>query len=303
MVKKIIFISIFIITILTSSIYAYCFDKKPGPIEMNEEPEFSYVKITTIGSALGLKPILSWDGTEGIKWKKSEGSFLLQGVGFVINGGYIITAAHVVNPLQITTNIGKYSRYIDKPIKVLHRSIIITSETEIDQINNGAYAKIYYLNIEHDIAILKFEPDNIYEPVPYELTETKFQRKGGFGGYSSLLQPGDSVAVVVRCRDKDGDWTGGFEVRYGKIISEGIKGVPKRIVPAFSMNSFTTDATIYPGDSGSAIFAFSLGKPVIVGVVIATNDTPSPFGGIPSEKGFMSYATRIDFVKKILESE
>jgi hypothetical protein len=303
MTKKIIALFVFIAVIFIGSVCAYSFDKEPGSIAIGGEPEFSYVKITTIGSAEGLVPVLPHPYTGHIKWKKSKGSFLLQGVGFVVKGGYIITASHVVHPTHITTSANKYSHFVDKPIKILFRSIIITGDTEIDEIEYGTYAEIYYLDIEHDIAILKFEPNNIYDSVPYELTETRFYREGGWGGNYSLLQPGDSVAIITRCRDEDEDWATGFEIRYGKIISEGIKGLPENVMPAFSMNDFTTDAIIYPGDSGSAVFAFSLGKPVIVGVVIATNDKPSIFGRIPSKEGFRSYATRIDFVKKIIESE
>lgn len=303
MAKKIISLFVFIAMIFIGSVCAHSFDKEPGSITVGEEPEFSYVKITTIGSAEGLKPVLPCLYGVCEKWKKSEGSFLLRGVGFVIKNGYIITAAHVVHPTRIAVNMDKYGRYIDNPIKILHRSIIITKDTEIDQIKYGTYAKIYYLDIAHDIAILKFKPNNIYEPVPYELAETKFSRRGGWGGNYSLLRPGDSIAMITRCRDKSGDLAAEFEVRYGKIISEGIEGLPKDKMPAFSMNDFTTDITIYPGDSGSAIFAFLVGEPVIVGVVIATNNIPSPLGDIPSKEGFRSYATRIDFVKKILESE
>jgi len=305
--KKIITaLSVFIAIIFIGFTYAYSFDKNPGSIEMGEYPEFSYVKITTIGSAIGLLPVLSIqpysvDGSN--KWKKSEGSFLLQGVGFVIKGGYIVTAAHVVHPTQVTVNTNRYARYIDKPIKILQRSIIITEDTEVNQIEHGIYAEIYYLDIDHDIAILKFEPNNIYSPVPYKLVKTSELVEGGFGDHYSLLQPGDSVAIIARCRDKEKDWDYGFEIRYGKVTSAGIEGLPKNVIPAFNMNDFTMDIKIYPGDSGSAIFAFSLGEPVIIGVARATNDKPTPLGRVPSKKGFRSYATRIDFARKILESE
>jgi len=302
MIKKIIFISIFIAAILSSSIYANCFDKEPGSIKIGEYPEFSYVKITTIGSALGLVPISSWSDIEESKWKKSKGSFLLQGVGFVIKGGYIITAAHVVNPGQIVTNPNKYSRYIDKPIKIIHRSIIITAGTEIDRIEYGTYAEIYYLDIKHDIAILKFDPENIYDSLPYELYETRYLSEDGLGGFCNLIQPGDSVAMIARCRDKNRNWAVGFEVRYGKIVSVGIEGIPENKVPAFNMNDFTTDIIIHPGDSGSAMFAFSFGKPVIIGIARANNDYYSPLGRELAKENPRSYATRIDFVKKMLES-
>ena len=299
MAKRKMFILIFITAILIVSISANCFDRKPGSISMGDYPEFSYVKITTIGSAIGLAPIPPYESNT---WKKSEGSFLLQGVGFVTKGEYIITAAHVVHPTQISTNTNKYALYIDKPIKILQRSIIITADIEVDQIEYGKYAKIYYLDINQDIAILKFKPDNVYESVPYELSETKHPREGGFGGYYSLLRPGDSVAVIVRCRDKNRNWMDEFEIRYGKIISNGITGIPKSMIPAFNMNDFTTDIKIHPGDSGTAIFAFSFGKPVIIGIIRANNDQSSLFGRIPLKHGARSYATRIDFVKKILES-
>jgi len=298
MIKRIIFISMFIAIILAISTGAYCFDKEPGSIDIGDQPEFSYVKITTIGSALGLIPTRPYGPNN---WKKSNGSFLLQGSGFVIKGGYIITAAHVVHPRLMVSNIDKYGRYIGRIMKVLSKSIIITPDSEIDRIAYGIHAKIYYLDTEYDIAILKFEQNNVYDPIPYGLAETKCQHRRTVG-YYSLIQPGDSVALIAKCRDKDGNWLDDFEVRFGKVTSKGVEGMPENKIPALNMNDFTTDLAVYPGDSGSIVLAFYLGKPVVVGVARANNDQLSPIGRMRLEERSRSYVTRIDFIKIILES-
>jgi len=318
-IKKVVCLFVFLSIIFTSNfIQAYYFDADIDGAAVNknlnfleENLDYSYVKITTIGSAESLYPCKgSMNQTPFQKYRKVTSAFLIQGVGGVIKGnskyGYIITAAHVVNPMTVSVVEEHNILYQSQPIRVLERSIFITNDTGLREIGyGGVSAIIVFLDIENDIALLQFENNNIFLPIPYGLSYTSEVDIYNNEIYS-LLRSGDSVAVIVRKRDKGGDWIDGFEFRHGKVISEGVEGVENEAKPSFCKNDFTTDIKLYPGDSGSPVFAFRKGKPVIIGVARASNEVS--FGGFlgvphPERSEYRSYATRTDFIKSIIESE
>ena len=307
MIRKLIILFTFLTVMLTGSGYGWSFDSKHGNIELSDEPGFTYVKITTVGVATGLVPIVPKDILDGYnrKWRKKDGSFLLQGTGCVISNKYVITAAHVVHPSSVTLAEKPWNYYKMSPIKVVSRLIFISGDPSLDGLKKGGTAgTIYYLDIENDIAILKFNASNIFEPVNYSLSDTKsFER----GRLIDRIRVGAAVAMVVRNRDKDGQWEWGFKIKYGHVISNRVKGVCKEDLPWFNMNDFTMDLILDKGDSGSVIFAFNMGAPTIIGIARATNESSGPFGFDQPKtcviKDLWSYATRIDFVKKVIEAE
>ena len=303
MIRKLIALLIFTIVIFTSFGYGWSFDKKHGNIEIGDEPGFTHVKITTIGIASGLVAIPSKNITGGNdkKWRKKDGSFLLQGSGCVVSNNYIITAAHVVHPESVTLVEKPWNYYRKSTIKVISRLILVSNEPTLISLQKGA--TIYYLDIKNDIAILKFNSDNIFKPVGYKMSNTDYVERSIL---FDMIKAGDAIAMIVRNRDKDGGWQLGFEIRHGHIISNVVKGVNIEELPWFGMNDFTMDLELYGGDSGSAIFAFRHGIPVIIGIARATNKSDGPIFDKPrsaATRNLRSYAVRIDFVKKVVEAK
>lgn len=314
MIKKTIAILVFLsIIFISTAAQAYHFDNELDSAAISKNFDFlgkdlehSYVKITTIGVAEGLYPeYFDIYGTKK-KWHKKEGAFVLQGVGVIVEGplkyGYIITAAHVVNPLHIMLATDQSCLYQMPPIKVLERSIFITHETDLEEIGcGGVPAVIVHMDTKNDIALLRFKHGNIFSAVSYKLAETMYTDSWS-GDSFSLIESGDSIAIIARKRDDHGNWVHGFEVRYGKIISEAVTGVEDEAKQAFCESDFTMDIKLYSGDSGSPIFAFKGGKPVIIGIARATNERS--FGRFNIHRSeYRTYAARIDFIKLIIEAE
>ena len=298
------FLALFALLMIMFTNLGHCwaFDKKHGNIKLSDEPGFTHVRITTIGIASGLVAIPSKNITGGNneKWRKKDGSFLLQGSGCVVNNRYIITAAHVVHPISVTLAESQWNYYKKGTIKVINRLIFINNDITLRHLLKGSVAAtIYYLDIKNDIAILEFKADNIFESVNYSLSNTKYCNRGRL---FDMIETGDAIAMIVRCRGENGELEWGFEIKYGYVISNMVEGVPKEKLPWFNMNDFTMDLVLNGGDSGSAIFAFNKGTPVIIGIARATNEVDNPFDR-SDIRDLRSYATRVDFVKEVVEAE
>jgi len=303
MIKKIIALFIFLIVIFTSFGYGWSFDKKHGTIELGDDPGFTYVKIITVGVATGLVSIPSKNmpGSENNKWREKKGSFLMEGMGCVINDRYVITAAHVVHPVVVSLTESPWNLYKMRPVNVISRLIFITSMSDLGNgLRKGAAsAIIHHLDINNDIAILELNAGHIFRPVEYDLSHTKHDNSGIL---FDRIGTGDAVAMVIRSRDKNGKWEWGFEIRYGYVVSNMVDGVSKEEMPWFNLNDFTMDLLLKKGDSGSAVFAFKDGNPIIIGVARATNKKVDMLSK-DRIKEVLSYATRVDFVKAVVEAE
>ncbi len=295
-------ISILILAILLVAANTWSFDSKPGNIEIDMHSDSTYVKITTTGVALSIVPTTSrsWDQEPGSEQKKT--AFLLQGSGFVAAYGYIVTAAHIVEPDRIMVKTSQYARTYGQVTKVLNRVIVITSETELEAQRTGVPATIEYIDMETDIAVLRYDPpNNLLEPIPYEMAKTLVRGRLLSMRTRDRISIGNAVAVVVRGRDEKERWSYGVEVRYGKILSRNIdESVERKDALWFNPYDFSTDLVIYPGDSGSPVFVFNMGKPILVGVARATKMEP---GMIPMRsKEPRCYVARIDRAKMFIDA-
>jgi len=289
-----------LLTVLFSTA-ALAFDKEPVKIDVSDVYlSYSYVIITTFGSALGVARVINEADPLKPCHVKRKTHFMLRGVGFVVKGGYIVTAAHVVRPLEVKTT-GGYNFYtVYKPIKVLNKHIVAAPDTEIVNLTSGIPVEVYHLDIENDLAILKYDKDayDLFKPVPFEMVYTMSRDRGG--SYD-LIQPGDAISTIVRKRDEDEEWEWTFEVRNAKVMSGGVhESVPKKHVVEYTINDFSTDIYVYPGDSGSPAIVFEGGKPVIVGVIRSTR-VEGPFRDRPDVP--LTAVARIDSIKLILEAE
>ena len=108
------------------------------------------------------------------------------------------------------------------------------------------------------------------------------------------MHEGDSVAVLVAVRDEEGRKEWYFEVRYGTVVNPHpyLPGtIPNYLLAWFQLGDVSSNLEIFPGDSGSPVFAFINGTPVIIGVARAALEYIDPWTG---EFYYMSYFTRID---------
>lgn len=260
------------------------FDSDTGYAKEYVDLSTSVVKITSIGSIVTHYPV--WDDvTRTYTLKEATAMFEMSGSGFLVAGGYVITAAHMVQPNGGVVQDTKNSYFVGygPTVKILNRLVIIS---------DGTTATVIYVDTAKDIAVLKLDGNwPAVEPLKYPMAYTYSNRT------TSPLQAGDAVAVLVRVRNEDmsqGCW---YEVRYGTVKAPYVvipEGNPIESMPWFDPNDITLNIAIYPGDSGSPVFAFVDGKPVLIGIARALSW--NPYTG-----EVLAYAARIDEVKQIVE--
>lgn len=229
---------------------ANAYDKK---IPTNDIPTmaqyYTYVKIKTIGIAEGL-----YVGND-CKYHSRKTPFELNGSGFVYKSGFILTAAHVIEPYVVETIESGVSSRVAEPVYVHDRTIFV-----YDYRDNPTIATLYHMDLEHDIALLVFPRYGVLQPMPYD----------SINGDRTLLEVGDVVCVVVRGRD-GWEMTNDIELKYGTVVAtEPI--ITGGNVSWFNPYDITIDIRIWPGDSGSPLFVFRDGKPVLVGIVRAIHE-------------------------------
>ncbi len=298
MIRKLIAIVVVLFVLIGSSI---AFDKSPGQFkefdgltrgeELYVNVEGNWIDITIIGHAEGLYPDI--DENQRLFYRRGTGLLAQNGSGYHLGNGWIVTAAHVVIPRHVVIQEAQYFFWgvsIDKVIDIDY--------TIGNSLIGYAHGRLIWVDEEQDLALLWTDPKTT--PI---LRDSNYSTEWTFSSeIGSLLLPGDAIATIVKVRHADGSKSWYYEVRYGKIVSQKVvlpKGLPSDILPWFSMYDFTMELLIYPGDSGSPVFAFSDGKPVIIGIARAVAWSVDEVTG---EVSLYSYATRIDAVhQKLLE--
>jgi S1-C subfamily serine protease len=244
----------------------------------------SFTKCTVLGTAEGFYADFDKDGN--LISRRGTGVYGQEGSVFYVGNGYWITNTHVIEPESVVIELTKNVSVVTYPIKILSKIITIGQATGLGSVP----AELIYVDEERDICLLKVVGnwpafiDPGYRP---EWTRTSA---------GDRLFSGMSVAVLVSIRNAEGDKTPWFEVRYGKIVSTGVKlpgDLPNELLPWFSLNDVTTDLVIYPGDSGSPVFAWIDGKPVIIGAARAAAGYQDFYSG---DIYYYSYFTRVDIV-------
>jgi hypothetical protein len=215
-----------------------------------------------------------------------DGEFKMSASGIVMKGAnrknYIITAAHAVIPSHV-----RIDKYYTQVRKVNSRSIMVSGAGE---------ANIMWTDEKMDIVVLT--PSNktsfIYpslKPSPYLATYTYVSSNANY-----TLKEGDALATIVGARDKNGNRSGGLEIRRGKILSTDVVRENDLALEFFNKLDVITDINVWPGDSGSPVFAFRKGVPFLVGILRAVIRK--------TDKSLhASYFVRVDPVVMFLETE
>ena len=236
----------------------------------------SIVNINVLGTGLGLYP------DEQGRPKYAYGVFGMQGSGFIVNN-YVVTAAHVVNPLTITVRTPDGSQFEGPLVNVQSMQIVVS----------GQAAKIFYIDVSNDYALLVFDtPCSWLQNLKMQCTDTFHYFLTLFGWQTEdQIHVGDAVVVIVRVRDDEGNRTTLAEVRMGKIVANYpyVPGGYEKYIPWFGMDDFTMDVEVLPGDSGSPVIGFIDGVPYLIGIARAAG-------------GGYSYAVRIDYIKLITDA-
>lgn len=240
-----------------------------------------WVEITTIGHAEGL--YVSEDSFRPpdfrLKLKRGIGLFATGGSGYHLGNGWIVTNAHVVHPHQVAIQINSAFTYITNIDRIVSINYMIGSS-----IFGSMKGTLFWIDEERDLALLYVDP--ITAPM---LKDYGYRTTWTVTMYQDKIEKDDAVAIIARVRDKSGDKLWHYEVRYGKVIANKPvlpPGISNDFLPWFNLNDITLDLPLYPGDSGSPIFAFDNGRPVIIGLGRAT-------AGVYGSKTY-SYMTRID---------
>lgn len=289
-------VAISLTVLFSTSVLA--FDDEPSKIDISDRNiDYSYVRVSTFGSALGVgKGVDSRADVPIHRSVKRKTHFLLMGVGFVAKEGYIVTAAHVVHPSAVRTMGDPSHITTEVPIRVLSRYIMVSPDPEVEGLLAGFPVELYHLDIERDVAILKYDKDmyDMFKPIPFRMVYTRETEKGC--QYDTLTH-GMAVSTVVRKRDEDGRWECGLEIRNAKLLSGKLDDLKYRHLMLYT--DFSIDILVYRGDSGSPAIAFICGEPVIIGVIRATH-VMGKLGGRPDTP--VTAAARIDTIKTILEA-
>jgi hypothetical protein len=255
--------------LIASEVRAYDKTQPKEELSADFNATFTHVRITALGTAEGLY-------YDKDRYRLRETFWMQKGSGFVVKDGYILTAAHVVIPDRVETQESSYSVRISEPLRVISRTILIH-----DYKDTPFIGQIYYIDEEVDTAIISYKKNDILKPMLYDVEY-----------YHGLVEEGDIVCSLVHERDENGSMDYNLKLIYGKVIA------PRPILPCddnvswFNLFDVTLDLPIIPGDSGSAVFAFKDGTPVIIGIARAIH-----MGQIK-----LSYMVRIPTAMKYIEA-
>jgi hypothetical protein len=294
--KKIlmIVISSFLLFAPTLNGGGFAFDAEPGnPIEL-KDPQLTYICITTTGEAEGY-----YFDNDKDKTVKKRGGFRLRGSGVVLPRGYILTAAHVTEPVQVTLKKNDWHQHVAKATRCISKQIWITTGPSMDDdFEEPIPAKIVYIDVNSDVAILSYDHKN-YDyliPCPYKVEWTL---EYSYYGPINRINISNPVAVVAYKRgDDDNRLPREFGIRNGRIIDNEVISRFPDVKASIPGDAYTIEMEIHWGDSGLPLFAWIDKKPVIIGVIHSIEATPM-FGQYFD--GAWAFVAKTDIVYSFLE--
>jgi Trypsin-like peptidase domain len=240
------------------------------------------VAVSASGRATGIEQ--TWQDGKAQR-RLGSGDFALSGRGVVV-GQFVVTAAHVVSPEKVVLKLDEYTTIVSPVVAVQKTAVAVGTSTGA----GGIPATIVHLNHEADLAILRPENSTWLHPFPYAATATWWREHPGEA--NSLLGAEDCVITLVPERDAYHLPLLGAEARIGKVIAPYAVSSSSAVVADLNSQTVTISTPVSPGDSGSPVVVFDMGRPRLVGIVSATRQ--------PVEA--KSYISRIDSLLPILEA-
>jgi len=216
-------------------------------------PYYTYVKIVALGVVEGIYRDHVDDNNEWV-YKSRPTWFAQCGSGTVVNDQIILSAAHVVDPRIVTTVESPVSVFQSQSLKLYHRIVLI-----YDYKTEPTIGYIHWIDLDRDIVLIRFLP------TPKQLIPIRFN----WLDTSDRLEQGDAVTVIKHQRDEDGFLGCSMEVSHGHIVQPYPDGPSPYVIASLNPWDITTDAVIWPGDSGSPVIGYQDGEPVLIGVARA----------------------------------
>lgn len=278
-VLRVVFGVALIVALLAGSAFAY--DKRvpdPMPLKTDWEASFSYPLVTALGSALGLT-LPAGRGTFEIK----EGFWMQRGSGVVVAPGLVLTNWHVVNAQMIELGEDRNSSRVTDPLAQTSRTVYITDYKDVPIL-----CTVFYENPEVDIAVLKFNAKDYpwLKPIKYLV---EYDPNG--------IESGDAVVAVLHDRSDDpcdeGQMLSSVGIRIGEIMSPEPMGPSNTGVASVSPFDITLTLVIQNGDSGSPLFVFRNGIPILIGLTRAD---------IRTHMWYSSYAAQLPIAWRLISA-
>ena len=246
-----------------------------NPIGIGYKDSFTYLRVMALGIAYGLVPSMEED-----RWILKEGFWSGAGSGTVVAAGFVLTAAHVVNPMTLELPTSEVSSFSTFPFKMLTRTVML-----YDYKDTPIMGTVIWEDTNVDIALIQYNhrENDWLKPVPFRVAGPKetFQ----------YLEKGDAVCGVVHQRDENGSIAYDLKYALGTVMDNGPISIDKYNHAWLSPFDITLYVIIVPGDSGSPLFAFDHGQPVLIGVLRAH---------IYYHYTYYSYAARLPVVDRFL---
>ncbi|MCK4648942.1 trypsin-like peptidase domain-containing protein [bacterium] len=225
---------------------------KPDPsvIPLDFYSEFSYVKVIANGTAIGMV----WDIPVKM-YRLKEGVWFQGGSGVIVGPGYVLTAAHVLKPDTIELSEGASSSRISDVIGITSRTVVI-----VDYKNDPIITTVLYEDAATDLAILTYNyaQNSWLNPIPYPIEYL-----------AEALKSGDVVCAVLHERDDRGRITSDIYLEWGTIAHAEPYAPENAVIAFLNPWDITLWLTISGGDSGSPLFVFRNGQPILIGIIRA----------------------------------
>lgn len=224
-------------------------------IATNYDADFSYPIVTAIGKAYGLARNMATG-----KYYFQEGIWQQQGSGVIVAPGYVLTAAHIIRPRAVQVAEGRMIARQSDVVCMTSREVWI-EDTGRDPIPT----RVLYEDETSDLAIITYDFNKHpwLKPISYDIEYTDWDE----------LKNGDIICAVLHERSTEdcshGQLTGSVKLRWGTVMSQYPVSPHDWLTSMCHRWHFTATLPIYGGDSGSPIFAFRNGRPILIGIAQA----------------------------------
>ncbi len=227
---------------------------------------FMYPKVTVTGTALGIRSAGFNHETGYYEWQKRVTTWKAEGSGYVLKDGFVVTAYHVIYPNSVVTPTGPSVSFRSAPFRVLTTNILLW-----DFSSTPYPATVWWADPLQDIVILQYPPNPALSSPGYSITDQITAHKYPYPVPPDTygMEQDDALVMVTHKRDEKDDLLPEYVVKRGKVLSPYPVLEDEGATVSLSIWDFIIDIQVETGDSGSPVFAFYQGKPVLVGILNA----------------------------------